>query len=116
VALYAWESMFASIIIILLIALFFIVYLIPVAKKSDPKPSKKETWQCFFIGLIGAAIITPAFYSLVIIPIAIWVLLFAGGLIPWWSKYKKAFAYQWGIFFGITIGLAVTFEFVQGGI
>ena len=59
---------------------------------------------------------TNSLYNFVIIPIAIWVLLFAGGLVPWWSKYKKAFAYQWGIFFGITIGLAVTFEFVQNGI
>ncbi|QBG37531.1 hypothetical protein [Litorilituus sediminis] len=108
--------MFAKTIIILTIAIFFIAYLMPVANKSDSKPSKKETWQCFFIGLVGAALITPAFYNLVIIPVGIWFLLFAGGLVPWWSKYKKAFAYQWGIFFGITIGLAAIFEYLQGGI
>ena len=108
--------MFTQILIICVIAFCIFLFLIPAAKKSDSTPSKKETWRCFFIGLVAASIITPAFYKLTIVPIGIWVLLFVGGVIPWWSKYKKTFAYQWGIFFGITIGLAIIFNFLGSGI
>ena len=79
-------------------------------------PSKKETWKCFGFGLVASSLITMALYELIIIPIALWFLLFAGGIVPWWSKYKKAFAYQWGTFFGITIGLIVLFNTVESGI
>lgn len=108
--------MFTKIIIISIVFFISLFFLIPTAKKSDLQLSKKETWQCFFIGIVLAAIVTLLFYKLVIVPIAIWVLLFAGGFIPWWSKYKKAFAYQWGAFFGITIGLGLIFNFIENGI
>lgn len=115
-ALYAKESMVTKFIIIGVIVFSLLLFFIPVAKKSDPKPTKKETWKCFFVGVAVAALVTPLFYNAVIIPIAIWVLLFAGGVVPWWSKYKKPFAYQWGMFFGISIGLGVIFNFIENGI
>jgi len=103
-------------ILICIIILSLVLGLTSVARKNDPIPSKKETWKCFFIGLVAASVITPVFYQLTIVPIALWFLLFAGGVIPWWSKFKKAFAYQWGIFFGITIGLAIIFSVVNNEI
>ncbi|EAU55599.1 hypothetical protein [Mariprofundus ferrooxydans] len=104
-------------VILLCIVIFSLaIGLISVARKNEPIPSKKETWKCFFIGLVSAAVITPAFYNLIIVPAALWLLLFAGGVIPWWSRYKKAFAYQWGIFFGITVGLAIIFSVVNNDI
>jgi len=105
-----------AIILCIIIFSLLLIFLTPVARKNDPNPTKKETWKCFFIGLVSATVITPAFYNLIIVPVALWIVLFAGGVIPWWSKYKKAFAYQWGVFFGITIGLAIIFNMVNNDI
>ncbi|WNC68369.1 hypothetical protein RI845_17850 [Thalassotalea nanhaiensis] len=99
-----------QIAILLVIALVVATFFFSTLKKGESPPPKKETWKCFFVGLAIAAPVTVAFYNLQIVPIVMWFLLYAGGFIPWWSKYKKAFAYQWGMFFGITVGLIFIYE------
>jgi len=66
-----------------------------------------KAWHCFLAGYIVAVPVSFALSQWLLVLVIVWGLLSAGGIVPWWSKYKRSFAAQWGIFFGLTTGLGI---------
>jgi len=66
-------------------------------------------WKYFWVGyIIAFPTLLICYYFLVEgYLMLLWLLLMMGGLVPWWSRYKRVFAVQWGLFFGLSSGFAV---------
>jgi len=67
----------------------------------------KNTWKTFSLSVVAGFSVSIVFSQWLMVLAFIWILLAMGGFVPWWSKHRTAFTIQWGIFFGLTLGLAL---------
>jgi len=69
--------------------------------------SSKFSSKHFWLAAVITFSVSVALHQWLVILLVVWALLAMGGIVPWWSKYKKAFSIQWGGFLGLTLGLAL---------
>ena len=69
--------------------------------------NSKLSSKYFLLAAVVTFLVSVALHQWLVILLAVWALLAMGGIVPWWSKYKKAFSIQWGGFLGLTLGLAL---------
>ena len=67
----------------------------------------KSNRKLFLVTAGITFVVSMALYQLLVILMALWALLMLGGVVPFWSKNKKAVAIQYGCFLGLTLSLAV---------
>lgn len=66
------------------------------------RSTAKHFWGGAVLALVAALLLYEWLAALVVV----WVLLAAGGIIPPSKRYRKVYSTQWGVCFGLTIGIA----------
>ena len=66
----------------------------------------KSTVKRFWIGTFLAFVVALLLFEWLAALVIFWALLAMGGVIPAVRKYQRAYSLQWGVCFGLGLGIA----------